>query len=123
MPHLVKQVRENNDQVFDELSVSLGGLWHASLINRHLVSFFVPFLPLERSHVRTCIVRLLDREHANNDQHRYRISDDEIIAQVLDLIEFSPPDLLLYSVSGCKKVQQKLDFILESNRIATKEEF
>ena len=77
---------------------------------------------MERTHVRTCIERFLKKEH-DNDQHRYKISDNEILNQVLDLIEFSPPDLQLYSVSGCKKVQQKLDFILESNRIIKKDEF
>ncbi len=100
----------------------LGGLWHASLIDRHLVSFFVPFLPLERPHVRTCIQRQLDREYKTTE-YKYKISSNEIVNRVLDLIEFSPPDTLLYSVSGCKKVQQKLDLILESNRIQTKQEF
>lgn len=93
-----------------------GGLWHASLINRHLVTFFVPFLPLERSHVRTCIERQLDLSLAN-EAFRYSLSKKEIIDRVLDMIEFSPPNSLLYSVSGCKKVQQKLDFILESHRM------
>lgn len=100
----------------------IGGLWHASLINRHLVSFFVPFLPLERQHIRTCAQRLLEHEHEST-KHQYKISDTEIIARVLDSIEFSPSDTLLYSVSGCKKVQQKLDFILESNRKEVKQEF
>ncbi|CAF4419316.1 unnamed protein product, partial [Adineta steineri] len=93
-----------------------GGLWHASLINRHLVDFFVPFLPLERSHVSTCIQRQLAivREH---EEYQYKLSDNDIVAKVLDLIEFSPPDAQLYSVSGCKKVSQKLDFILEGIRM------
>ncbi|CAF4720812.1 unnamed protein product, partial [Rotaria sp. Silwood2] len=103
-----------------------GGLWHASLINRHLVTFFVPFLPLERLHIRTCIERQLQLSHAK-DKYEYILSDNDIIDHVLDLIEFAPPDSLLYSVSGCKKVQQKLDFILESNRVIrpkkTTEEF
>ena len=92
------------------------------MINRHLVTFFVPFLPLERSHVYTCIQRQLEEEHIHH-RYQYKISDNDIIGQVLDLIEFSPPDLSLYSVSGCKKVQQKLDFILESNRVLVKEDF
>jgi hypothetical protein len=93
-----------------------GGLWHASLINRHLVTFFVPFLPLERSHIRTCIQRQLKIAH-EHDEYEYKLSDNDIVDRVLDLIEFSPPDSLLYSVSGCKKVQQKLDFILEGARV------
>ncbi|UJR09216.1 hypothetical protein I4U23_013464 [Adineta vaga] len=93
-----------------------GGLWHASLINRHLVTFFVPFLPLEHSHVRTCIQRQLDLAR-ESEEYDYNKSDNDIVNNVLDLIEFAPPETLLYSVSGCKKVQQKLDFILERIRI------
>lgn len=100
----------------------IGGLWHASLLSRHLVSFFVPFLPLERVHVHTCIRRLLEKEDRTS-KAQYKISKNEIVDRVLDSIEFSPPNTLLYSVSGCKKVQQKLDFTLESNRIETKQEF
>jgi hypothetical protein len=70
------------------------------------VTFFVPFLPLERSHVRTCIQRQLEKEHENN-KYQYQISDNDVIDHVLDLIEFSPPGSALYSVSECKKVQQK----------------
>lgn len=95
---------------------TLGGLWHASLINRHLVTFFVPFLPLERSHVRTCIERRLDLV-GESDPSQYTLTRDEIIDQVLDQIEFFPRDALLYSISGCKKVPQRLDFVLEHHRI------
>ena len=84
------------------------------------MTFFVPFLPLERSHVRTCIQRQIDRAR-NNDQYEYKSSDDTIVNRVIDLIEFSPPESLLYSVSGCKKVQQKLDFVLESIRVPREE--
>ena len=45
-----------------------------------------------------------------------RGSEREIIERVIDLIEFAPPSTLLYSVSGCKKVQQKVDFVIESLR-------
>ncbi|CAF1209395.1 unnamed protein product [Adineta steineri] len=102
-----------------------GGLWHGLLSNRNLETFFVPFLPLERSHVRTCVQRQLAivRKH---EEYQYKLSDNDIVAKVLDLIEFSPPDAQLYSVSGCKKVAQKLDFILEGIRmkpVKTKSEF
>ena len=102
-----------------------GGLWHASLINRHLVTFFIPFLPLERVHIRECTQRQLTLAR-QSDEYEYKLSDNDIINRVLDLIEYSPPDTLLYSVSGCKKVEQKLGFILEgirSKRDKTKNEF
>ena len=93
-----------------------GGLWHTALIDRHLISFFVPFLPLERRHVRKCITHQLQLAR-KEDGYRYALPDKEIVARVLDLLEFAPPDKPLYAVAGCKKVQQKLDYVLESHRM------
>jgi hypothetical protein len=85
------------------------------LVDRHLVTFFVPFLPLEREHVRGCIERELEII-LNNDKYEYELSKDDIIDRVLKLIEFSSSSSVEYSVSGCKKVHQKLDYIFESIR-------
>ena len=32
-----------------------GGLHKSNVVDRHLVDFYVPFLPMERTHVRQCI--------------------------------------------------------------------
>ena len=32
-----------------------GGLHKSNVVDRHLVDFYVPFLPMERKHVRQCI--------------------------------------------------------------------
>jgi len=90
-------------------------LRHASLIDRHLVTFFVPFLPLEREHIRSCIERQLGIILAN-DVYEYELSTDDIINRVLNLIEFTSSSSVEYSVSGCKKVQQKLNYVFESIR-------
>ena len=100
----------------DERSLRLGGMFHASLIKHHLLTFFVPFLPLEREHIRECIERRLDLVF-ETDHSTYSLTRDEIIDQVLDQIEFFPPKSLLYSISGCKKVPQRLDFVLEHHRV------
>ncbi|CAF3524129.1 unnamed protein product [Rotaria sordida] len=89
-----------------------GGLQSASLIDRHLITFFVPFLPLERIHIRGCIKRQL-QIILDTDEYQYDLSEDDIINHVLNLIEFTSSSLE-YSVSGCKKIQQKLDYIFES---------
>jgi len=93
-----------------------GGLWHATLISHHLVDFFVPFLPLERQHVRKCIEERYDFV-METDESDYSLTRNEIVDQVLDQIEFFPPDSLLYSISGCKRVPQRLDYVLEHHRI------
>ena len=37
-----------------------GGLHKSNVVDRHLVDFYVPFLPLERVHVRQCIEFQID---------------------------------------------------------------
>ena len=33
---------------------SKGGFWHAAVIQANLIDYFVPFLPLNRSHIKQC---------------------------------------------------------------------
>ena len=94
--------------------IVLGGLKQASLIDRHLVTFFVPFLPLEREHIRDCIRQELQRI-LDNDIYEYKLSEKQIIDDVLNLIDFSDTSLE-YSISGCKIVSHKLDFTFERMR-------
>ncbi|XP_077986795.1 torsin-1A-like [Glandiceps talaboti] len=81
-----------------------GGLWHSGLIEKHLIDFFVPFLPMERSHVMKCI-----EDDLNAKGHP---KDKNIIRQVADELQYFPPDSKLYSKSGCKRVSQKVDLII-----------
>lgn len=94
----------------------IGGLARVSLIDRHLVTFFVPFLPLEREHIRGCIKQQL-QIILENDAYEYELSVEKIINSVLGLVEFNrSPSNLEYSLSGCKKVQQKLNYVFENIR-------
>lgn len=78
-----------------------GGLWHSSLIDRNLIDYFVPFLPLEYKHVKMCIrAEMIARGHA---------VDEEIVQAVADEMTFFPKEQKIYSDKGCKTVQAKLD--------------
>ena len=93
---------------------------HTSLIDKHLITFFVPFLPLEREHIYGCIRQQL-RLNRENDPYDYEYSEDDLIKRVLNLIEFSSSSSSFeYALSGCKRVQQKLDFVFESIRLTLK---
>jgi hypothetical protein len=85
------------------------------------VTFFVPFLPLEREHIRSCIQQQLEII-LENDQYEYEYSEDDVINRVLNLIEFtsSSSSSLEYSQSGCKRVPQKLIYVFESIRSTLK---
>ncbi|XP_025957603.1 torsin-1B [Dromaius novaehollandiae] len=78
------------------------GLWHSSLIDRNLIDYFVPFLPLEHKHVKMCIrAEMLSRGHAVNEN---------VVEVVIDEMTFFPKEEKIYSDKGCKTVQAKLNF-------------
>ncbi|XP_032089209.1 torsin-1B-like [Thamnophis elegans] len=78
------------------------GLWHSSLIDRNLIDYFVPFLPLEYKHVKMCIRAEM--------KSRGNFIDEEIVEKVAEEMTFFPKEEKIYSDKGCKTVQTKLDF-------------
>lgn len=66
---------------------------------------FVPFLPLERKHVQQCIRRELEK------QGRY--FDSNMVSKIADELVYFPPEEELYSTSGCKRLEQKIDLHVE----------
>ena len=80
------------------------GLWHASIIDSYLIDFYVPFLPLEREHVRNCIRAEFRNYNLSTDNNlSYQITDYDI-EQIVDEHVFEPPGYKKYSSSGCKRV-------------------
>uniref|UniRef100_A0A3Q3MM34 Torsin n=1 Tax=Mastacembelus armatus TaxID=205130 RepID=A0A3Q3MM34_9TELE len=78
------------------------GFYHTSLIDRHLVDFFVPFLPLEYRHVVQCVLAEMEARGLKPDQE---VAD--IVAK--DLVYF-PKSERVFSVKGCKTIESKLDY-------------
>ena len=80
-----------------------GGLRESSLLKRYSIGVFVPFLPLERQHVKLCIK---DEIGARPDV----IPDDleQLVENIVDEMTFFPEDTRLYSKSGCKGVHDKV---------------
>lgn len=79
-----------------------GGLQHSEIIEKNLIDIYVPFLPLEKTHVRLCI---RDELYGRS----VYAPNPEIINMVVDQLQYYPPDLEVYSKSGCKKIEKKLD--------------
>lgn len=78
-----------------------GGLWHSSIIDRNLIDYFVPFLPLEQRHVKMCV-------RAEMAARGYAV-DEKIVQEVADEMTYFPKEQRIYSDKGCKTVQAKLD--------------
>ncbi|KAF4789154.1 Torsin-1B [Turdus rufiventris] len=77
------------------------GLWHSSIIDRNLIDYFVPFLPLEQKHVKMCV-------RAEMTARGYAV-DEKIVQAVADEMTYFPKEEKIYSDKGCKTVQAKLD--------------
>ncbi|XP_035996283.1 torsin-1A isoform X1 [Fundulus heteroclitus] len=78
------------------------GFFRTSLIDKSLVDFFVPFLPLEYRHVVQCAMAEMK---ARNMKPNHETADN--VAR--DLVYF-PKSERVFSVKGCKSIESKLDF-------------
>uniref|UniRef100_A0A671N6Y2 Torsin-1A-like n=1 Tax=Sinocyclocheilus anshuiensis TaxID=1608454 RepID=A0A671N6Y2_9TELE len=87
-------------QIFEYLNDENNGLWHSSLINRHLIDHYVPFLPLELKHVRQCV--MAEMLHLNMTQ------DYDVADEVARDMPFFPEEEKVFAVKGCRSVRQKL---------------
>ncbi|XP_067948858.1 torsin-1A-like [Watersipora subatra] len=86
---------------------SKGGLKVSRLINSNLISHYIPFLPLEKRHVQQC---------ANDELMKRDVEfkkRDGLIEKVISQLTFTPEDVELYSTSGCKRVSEMFDLIME----------
>uniref|UniRef100_A0A3B5LVJ6 Torsin-1A C-terminal domain-containing protein n=1 Tax=Xiphophorus couchianus TaxID=32473 RepID=A0A3B5LVJ6_9TELE len=79
-----------------------GGFFHTSLIDKNLVDFFVPFLPVEEIHIVQCAM-------AEMKARNLRPNRDVANKVARDMIYF-PKDERVFSSTGCKTVQHKLNF-------------
>ncbi|KAF6772999.1 hypothetical protein AHF37_08093 [Paragonimus kellicotti] len=79
-----------------------GGFRSSHLIQKHLITAMIPFLPLQIDHVRLCVRDAAEQRN---------VSFTEDLAQfVLDELEWGPEDTQLFSVSGCKRVYEKVAY-------------
>ncbi|XP_075761371.1 torsin-1A-like isoform X3 [Pelodiscus sinensis] len=77
------------------------GFWNSKLIQKNLVDYFIPFLPLEYKHVKECI-----REELRYQGHQE--DEDLIIKIALEMSDY-PNDDRIYSSKGCKTVTSKVN--------------
>lgn len=88
-----------------------GGLGGSVLISKHLITAYVPFLPLSREFVRRCILDVLAAKGHNHSSETV----DEVVEEVMNELNFYPRKGESYfSESGCKRVQEKVDFVIIS---------
>ncbi|XP_028274278.1 torsin family 1 isoform X2 [Parambassis ranga] len=80
------------------------GFFHTSLIDKHLVDFFVPFLPLEQKHVEQCVMAEMKARELEPDR--------DVAEKVAGDLHYFPKSDRAFSTKGCKAIQSKLDYYL-----------
>ncbi|XP_031664910.1 torsin family 1 isoform X6 [Oncorhynchus kisutch] len=78
------------------------GLWHTSLIDKNLVDFFIPFLPLEYRHVLLCGLAEMSAKGLEPNQ-------DVVDQMARDMVYF-PKSENIFSIKGCKTISVRLDY-------------
>lgn len=85
---------------------------YSSLITSHLISHYIPFLPLERDHIKKCILYYIFKLRLKGYQFSLK-NEEDMKDFVFKSIEWWPTDLKLYSNSGCKQVANKIDVAMK----------
>ncbi|XP_017580713.1 torsin family 1 isoform X3 [Pygocentrus nattereri] len=80
------------------------GFWHTSLIDKNLVDFFVPFLPLEYKHVVQCGLAEMAAKGLT--------PDEEVVDRMARDLSFFPKEERVFSRQGCKIISSRLDFYI-----------
>uniref|UniRef100_A0A1A9VCM7 AAA+ ATPase domain-containing protein n=1 Tax=Glossina austeni TaxID=7395 RepID=A0A1A9VCM7_GLOAU len=99
-------LRENTklgdfEKILEKAAYNLdGGLSKSSLIEAHVIDHFIPFLPLEKSHIYQC----LNAEFARYDMEPDQKVLDEIVGNVVTY----DPIHGVFAKSGCKKLDKKV---------------
>ncbi|XP_012313519.2 prosalusin isoform X1 [Aotus nancymaae] len=82
----------------------LHGFSRLGIMEERLLDAVVPFLPLQRHHVRHCVLNELAQLGLE--------PRDEVVQAVLDSTTFFPEDEQLFSSNGCKTVASRIAFFL-----------
>jgi len=90
-----------NQGAFNEL----GGLHRSAVIDSSLIDVYVPFLPLERRHIRQCVEK-------EGIERNITIGEIEV-EKIVNSLSYWPADSQLYSTTGCKRISSKFDLYEE----------
>lgn len=90
-----------------------GGFHLSDTIQNNVIDHYVPFMPLEEEHVRKCVI------HAFAERGMVYPSE-EMIQEVLSHLTFGPEPLNLFSMSGCKRIEQKVATVVYRKHTETR---
>ena len=92
------------ENIFDGIVKHMPDIWFADLLKSEVIDYLVPFLPLERMHVKQCIRRDLVKKGFH--------VKEAVVREIADQMDYFPHDYKFFSESGCKKVSSRVDVIM-----------
>ena len=78
-----------------------GGFNSSDLIFLSLIDFFIPFLPLERKHVKECVKVVLQ-------EFSQSVNDDKLVNEIANELQYFPEGDEIFSSTGCKSVYSEV---------------
>lgn len=90
-------------------------MYHAAIIKNYLIDYFVPFLPLERSHVKICIKNELEN-------YNFLIKEADVDS-IADKMAFEPEGINKFSTKGCKYISTLVQEFVYGRGYKQKNEF
>uniref|UniRef100_A0A1I8JH06 AAA domain-containing protein n=1 Tax=Macrostomum lignano TaxID=282301 RepID=A0A1I8JH06_9PLAT len=119
-----KKLGKDRSEVYSKLDDKLplylydesnGPLRKSDLLKHHLVSRFIPFLPLERLHVTECIKDYLKLHYPD------WLYGSDFIERVLNKLVFVPEREKFFSSTGCKRVADKVQLQMSIDEMSDKD--
>ncbi|KAL6420436.1 hypothetical protein ACFW04_014439 [Cataglyphis niger] len=89
-----------------------GGFHRSDTIQTSVIDHYVPFLPLEEIHVTKCLKRAFFERGVT--------PKEDMIEEALSYLTFGPEPYKLYSMAGCKRIEQKVASIVYRKRSESK---
>lgn len=82
-----------------------GGFKKSRAIEKAVIDYFVPFMPLEKRHVELCLERFM--------ADRSNIKQPKVLQSILNAIAYEE-DMPMFAESGCKKLQARVDALIHT---------
>lgn len=73
-----------------------------------MISAYIPFLPLERRHIKQCIREFL---MATLNYKREEIPENKV-SEIAGEMSYYPKYIEIFSVFGCKRIQEKVILLI-----------
>jgi len=69
------------------------------IFNNELITY-LPFLPMTKQHIKQCIELDLKKYYSEFSYTQVKIQ------KIVDLLDYGPPEVKIYSTSGCKRIHR-----------------